>query len=384
VMLKVVLVLDCFNAELGGLESWTERLARWLLERGHAVSVVCFGGSVGTLPIDLHIVDGRGGPLARAAAVDRRLAQLSADIAHDTGTATGADIIQPQTGSRLVNLEFDVAGLPPWQRLRARLSPHTLRWRRELRQLERRQFCDPSRLIAVSQMVRDQIALCYGLNAAQIAVIHNAIETQRFAAGKLAALRAPARAKWALGDATTFVLVANNFHLKGVGAALHALARLRLPPARLRLLIAGSGDIPSYQRLARRLQISAQVVFAGRLGRVEEAYAAADVALQPTRYDACSLATVEGLASGLPTITTRRNGAAELLGHGTHGYILDDAEDVEGMAEAMQRLLQPELRQQMGRAARERGGEQDIEKSFPAIEAFYRQVLERRASRSRV
>src|SRR6185312_16426008 len=105
--------------------------------------------------------------------------------------------------------------------------------------------------------------------------------------------------------------------------------------------------IPSYQRLARRLQISAQVVFAGRLGRVEEAYAAADVALQPTRYDACSLATVEGLASGLPTITTRRNGAAELLGHGTHGYILDDAEDVEGMAAAMQRLLQPELRQQM-------------------------------------
>ncbi len=383
-MLKVALVLDRFDVELGGLESWTERLARWLLERGHAVSVVCFGGSVGALPIELHVVDGRGGPLARAAAVDRRLARLPADIVHDTGTATGADIIQPQTGSRLVNLEFDIAGLPPWQRLRARLSPRALWWRRELRQLERRQFSDPSRLIAVSQMVRDQIALCYGLDAAQIAVVHNAIETQRFAAGKLVALRAPARAKWALGDATTFVLVANNFHLKGVGAALQALARLRLVPARLRLLVAGSGDVPSFERLAHRLHVADQVVFAGRLNRVEEAYAAADVALQPTRYDACSLATIEGLASGLPTITTRRNGAAELLADGTHGYILDDAEDVEGLAAAMERLLQPELRRQMGQAARERGGQQDIEKSFLAIEAFYRKVVENRSSRSRV
>ncbi len=382
-MLKIALVLERFNPELGGLENWTQQLARWLVGRGHAVAIVCCEGSAGDLPVALHIVGDPGGPLARAAALDRRLAQLSVDIIHDTGTATAADIIHPQTGSRVVNREFDIAGLQPWQRLRVKLSPRARQWQRELQQVERRQFADPSRLIAVSQMVRDQIARRHGLDPAGITLIRNAIETRRFDSTRLAALREPARANWALGEATTFVLVANNFHLKGVAAALYALGRLRLPPSRLRLIVAGAGDIAAFSRLAGRLQVAEQVVFAGRLQRVEEAYAAADAALQPTRYDACSLATLEGLASGLPTVTTRFNGAAEVIAHGTHGYVLDSAEDVEGLAKAMEELLQPELRRRMGQAARERGLQQDIEASFLAIETFYRRTLERRAGRSR-
>lgn len=319
----------------------------------------------------------------RAAAVDRRLAQLSFDIVHDTGTATTADIIHPQTGSRVANLEFDVAGLARWQRLRVKLSPRARRWQRELRQLEGRQFVDPSRLVAVSQMVRDQIAGRYGLDPARITLIRNAIETRRFDSTRLAALREPARAKWALGEATTFVLVANNFHLKGVATALHALARLRQPPSRLRLIVAGAGDVISFSRLARRLQVADQVLFTGRLPRVEEGYAAADAALQPTRYDACSLATLEGLASGLPTVTTRFNGAAEVMAHGSQGYVLDRADDVESLAKAMEELLAPELRRRMGQAARELGLQQDIETRFLTIEAFYREILDRRASRLR-
>jgi UDP-glucose:(heptosyl)LPS alpha-1,3-glucosyltransferase len=378
--LRIALVLDRFEPGLGGLESWTEGLANWLVRQGHEVSVLCFAGTTKNSAVKLHIVDGEGGPLARADAIAARLSRLCFDIIHDTGTAGHADVFQPQTGSRVINTEFDLATRTPWQRLRIHLSPTFRRWRRETQRLERRQFADPSRVIAVSRMVRDQIASRYGLDADRITVIHNGIDTKRFGADRLATLRAPARTKWSLGEAPTFLLVAHNFDLKGVGTALHALARLRGIAPGIRLAIAGNGDVERYSRLAHRLGISGQVHFLGKLDQIEEAYAAADVALQPTRYDACSLATLEGLASGLPTITTRSNGAAELITAEKQGIVLEHSTDAEALARAMERLLDLELRRSMGLAARALGFQQDVEDNYRAVEGFYRRAVARRTA----
>ena len=42
-------------------------------------------------------------------------------------------------------------------------------------------------------------------------------------------------------------------------------------------------------------------------------YAAADLYVHPTFYDPCSLVVLEAAACGLPIITSRYNGAAELF-----------------------------------------------------------------------
>ncbi len=378
--LRIALVIDRFESGLGGLESWTANLANWLVGRGHDVGVLCFAGTTKNSAVRLHIVDGVGGPLARAEVVAAQLSRLSYDIVHDTGTAGQADVFQPQTGSRVINAEFDLATRRPWRRLRISLSPAFRRWRHEMQTLERRQFAKPRRIIAVSRMVRDQIASRYRLDPARITVIYNGVDNKRFTADRLAILRTPARIKWSLGEASTFLLVAHNFDLKGVGTALHALARLRGLAPNIRLAIAGAGDVERYSRLAQRLGIADQVHFLGKLDHIEEAYAAADVALQPTHYDACSLATLEGLASGLPTITTRSNGAAELITTGQHGIVLDHSTDTEALAQAMERLLEPDLRRKMGLAARALALQHDVEDNYRAVEAFYRQALRRRTA----
>ena len=46
---------------------------------------------------------------------------------------------------------------------------------------------------------------------------------------------------------------------------------------------------------------------------MRNAYFAADFLVHPTFYDPCSLVVLEALACGLPVITTRANGASELL-----------------------------------------------------------------------
>jgi UDP-glucose:(heptosyl)LPS alpha-1,3-glucosyltransferase len=377
-ILRIALVLDRFERDLGGLESWTEGLARWLAGRGHEVSVVAFGGASPDPAIRLHIVGHEASPLARAAAIARQILRLPVDIVHDTGTADCAQVFQPQTGSRLVNTELDVAERSLLLRLWSRLSPGFRRWRREMAILERRQFADPTRLIAVSRMVRDQISQRYHLDARSITVIYNGVDTKQFAPDRLAPLRDTARRKWSIAESPVFLLVGNNYRLKGVATAIRALARLRPGRPDLQLAVVGADDVTSYGRLAARLGVAEQVRFLGRVERIEEAYAAADIAVQPTHYDACSLATLEGLASGLPTITTRTNGAGELITPGKQGWLVEQASDADALADAMQRLLDPELRRRMGVAARQLSLDHDIESNYAGIEAFYR----RRPTRS--
>ena len=165
------------------------------------------------------------------------------------------------------------------RQLRARLSPQLTRWRREMEVLERRQFSEPSRMIAVSRMVRDQIGARYEVDRSQIAVIHNGVDTDRFSPARLAALRGAARQQWALHGAPVFLLVANNFHLKGVATAIGALARLRREMPDAQLAVAGSGDAAAYRRLAEARGVGRSVIFLGYVGKIEEACAAADVAI---------------------------------------------------------------------------------------------------------
>jgi glycosyltransferase involved in cell wall biosynthesis len=73
----------------------------------------------------------------------------------------------------------------------------------------------------------------------------------------------------------------------------------------------------------------------------------------PSRYEPCGLVVLEALASGLPVVTTRAAGAAEMLA-GEAGTLLEDSEDRDGMAAALRRLagLGEDHRAELGRAAR--------------------------------
>lgn len=106
-------------------------------------------------------------------------------------------------------------------------------------------------------------------------------------------------------------------------------------------------------------------------------YAAADIAVQPSFYDACSLATLESLASGLPVITTRANGAAELITPGTDGIVLDEPGDVTALASALRMLAGDRvLRASMGRAARRLATAHGSEASYAKMLGVYAEVLE--------
>ena len=114
---------------------------------------------------------------------------------------------------------------------------------------------------------------------------------------------------------------------------------------------------------------------------VVPAYAAADVYVQPTWYDPCSLVVLEALACGRPVITTRFNGASELMEDGREGLILDTPADIDALAEAMRELLDADLRRRMGRAARETAELHPIERNFEEMMAVFEEAAARKEAR---
>ncbi len=375
--MRIVLVVDRFDPLAGGLEQWTVSFARFLLGRGHDVHVVAFSQGNHELPVTFHGLGWRRGTARRARLVELELVKLGPAIVHDTGTSWSGHVFHPQTGSRLLSQARLVATHPPLMRMRAALSPISIARRWQMAFVERRQVDRAKRIVAVSRLVRAQLVVQHGLPEERIAVIPNGVDTARFAPERLLKLRALARRRLCLGNSVVFLMSAHNLHLKGVDTAMRALAQLAVAGVDARLIVAGGRPDDFWHTLGRRLGIGERVSFLGHVAEIETLFAAADAMVHPSRWDACSLSTIEAGAAGLPAVTTAMNGASELIDDGRTGFVLADPEDTEALTTRMQELLNPDLRWRIGQAARKASVAHDIVKNLEAVEAILMEISPR-------
>jgi UDP-glucose:(heptosyl)LPS alpha-1,3-glucosyltransferase len=173
-------------------------------------------------------------------------------------------------------------------------------------------------------------------------------------------------------------LVAHNFRLKGVDAAIRAVGLLRRRGLPAKLVVAGAGRAGPFRRLARAEGVAEAVLFVGPLADSLHCYAAADVYVQPTWYDPCSLVVLEALACGLPVVTTRFNGAGELLTSGVEGYVVDDPADAVSLADCVSRFADARVRREAAQAARRLALRHTLVHNRDQFLAVYREIAGRR------
>src|SRR5690606_28688046 len=125
-------------------------------------------------------------------------------------------------------------------------------------------------------------------------------------------------------DAVVALFVGHDYARKGLPEALQAMARINDPA--LLLLVVGPPLTALQQRTIARMGLAGRVIAPGPQRDTYPFYRAADLFVLPTRHDPCSLVVLEALAMGLPVISTRYNGATEIMSQ-SHGFVLDTPDD---------------------------------------------------------
>jgi UDP-glucose:(heptosyl)LPS alpha-1,3-glucosyltransferase len=170
-------------------------------------------------------------------------------------------------------------------------------------------------VLAISRAGCEEIARLYGVPASRQSVVYNGVDLERFHPKLRDTHRAAARAEAGVSAAAWMLLfVGSGFERKGLDVAIRAL--VAFDDAASRLLVIGRGDAAPYRRLAAEAGVDDRVVWLGVRPDIERWYAAADVLVLPTRYEPFGNVHLEALASGLPVVTSRRAGGAEVLDAG--------------------------------------------------------------------
>ena len=177
------------------------------------------------------------------------------------------------------------------------------------------------RVIANSAMVHDEIVRYYGFPGGSIDIIPNGVRVSEFGPAPLKHARARAQLKIG-ADEIVALFLGSGWERKGLRYAVAASEKTRV-----RLLVAGRGN--------RRKYRSGNLTFLGELEDARLPLAAADIFILPTIYDPFSNASLEAMAAGLPVITTRANGCSEIVEPKVHGTIVERADDVEGLSQAL-------------------------------------------------
>ena len=152
-----------------------------------------------------------------------------------------------------------------------------------------------------------------------------------------------------------------DFGKKAQDVGLEAFARAcRRTDRPMGLLIAGTApasrvhEEAALREAVTRYGLSERVALLGWLEphEMSAAYLAADALLHPAHYDPFPLVVVEAMAWGLPVVGTRTSGSVEeRVQDGVNGFPVEPG-DVEGMAQAMVELADPECLERMSQEAR--------------------------------
>jgi len=235
-------------------------------------------------------------------------------------------------------------------------------------------------IIAISQMVRSDMASFYAINEKEIQLIYNGVDTEKYNVDTRKRMRGPLRRQLGISeDHIAFLFVSYDLKKKGIVPLIKATAELKEADVHnLKVLVVGQRPYPSVVRLVSRLGLKDIVLFIGPTTNPEEYYANCDVLVLPTYYDACSLVVIEAMCCGLPVITTVFNGAAGIISNAKDGYVISHPPVHSELAQAMKTLMSQERLKEMSKAASSTGKKYSIKQNHQRMMMAFDRVIESR------
>lgn len=357
----------------GGAEAYLKRLARGVIETGHNAQLVATNDwPDAEWPFGAITRFRAGSVIGFADALEQIRSSLPCDVLLSLERVWSCDVYRAGDGVHRAWLDrrrkFE---LPLKRFVRSLSSKH-----RALLLLERSLLADrkASRVVAASQMVKDEIVNLYQYPAEKIDIVRNGVPLEKFRFDP--ELREKSREDLKLKrDEIALLFAGSGWERKGLLFAIEAAALCA--DRKMRLLVAGRGNARFYKTKRLRFWREEPMQFLGEVADMRPIYAAADIFILPTIYDPFSNACLEALACGLPVITTRSNGFSEIVETGVHGSIVDHAGDLLALRDAIRLWSDPSRRATARSANIQWAAQFDISKNIEQTLAILCSVAKR-------
>lgn len=344
--MRIVFLTGIWPPDVGGPATHGPELSRFLVERGHEVTVITMGdGEPDVRPCEVVVVSRarrfpvRYGEVAVIAAQRAR----SADLIYATATYAAASFASSVTRTPLV---AKLVSDPAYERARRyglfdgtlEEFQHPCSRRVEALKRARTQALRRARAIVVPSAYLAAIAGRWGLDPARISVLPNPAPDVDVTP--------------ALLEPGTFVFVGRLTRQKALEVAIDAVGRV--PAARL-IVIGDGPDRERLDELARASSAGGRIEFRGSLPRRDAltVVAGAEAALLTSAWENFPHSAVEALAAGVPVVSTAVGGVPEIVHDEVNGLLVPVG-DAGAVAAAMLRIVQESgLRRRLAAAARD-------------------------------
>lgn len=207
--------------------------------------------------------------------------------------------------------------------------------------------------VAVSNEVKAAMVKIIGADVQdKIIVICNGVNVKRYGhAGNREQVRTQ------LGfdkDARLIAMVGTLKKVKGHRYMIEAMASLVPQYPDLHLILVGDGELrEELQTQVKKLGLCQHIHFLGNRSNVAELLEASDYFVLPSLWEGLSMALLEAMITGLPTVASEVSGTVQVITPGETGVLVPPG-DIPGLIAALTQLLSdPAQAQRLGQAAKQ-------------------------------
>jgi spore coat protein SA len=222
------------------------------------------------------------------------------------------------------------------------------------------------KIVTISNYVGRRIRTLYPSSSSKLRTIYSGVDLDRFTpyeqSKKARKVREELRSKYKLMSKNVILFVGRISPKKGADVLVRAMSMLKKRHPNIALVVVGSKwysdqSISDYMAYVRALaaRSTVPIITTGYVDadKIHEWFWASDIFVCASQWEE-PLARVhyEAMASGLPFVTTKRGGNAEIV-QKNNGLLVDKPEDPKSFADQLSKLLESKaLHRQMGRNGR--------------------------------
>ncbi len=239
--------------------------------------------------------------------------------------------------------------------------------------IESRAMRSADKIIVSTREELQDVTRLYGASESKTEIVPAGVDLAAFAPVDKDA----ARRELGIRERGVLLYVGRIEPLKGIEILLRAMTLMEWGSG-LRLLIVGGdaggdAEMERLKALAAELGIAESTTFTGPVPQsaLPTYYSAADAFVLPSHAESFGLAALEAMACGVPVVVSRVGGLKTFIDSGVSGYLVP-WRCPEAFAQRLDVLLaSPELRDSMGRAARQKALSMGWDKAAQRTLALY-------------